>query len=577
MRAILYLVCIALIFSGVAFSQVVSDPNTDISMSYGRGSLDISRNLQITPAGMISSTTGAAVPIYQSKVIIRIVNNANTPKTNMSITEDISYVPPNAKITYSTMPTKQDGTYSSWDIGTLQPNQMYEISFSAPAIISKAGFEVLPAPSISYDRQKAVFNGPKLVQVQKTILLEVFDKAGKPISGATISVTSPDSKVSVVNTDEKGQARVLAQQTGFYQYEVSDYDAGKLQSTQVVAQLAEQGQNEPAVVPTQPVQTKPSQTTQTEPDIFAMVFAILPMLLVVFVVIAIVYAIYKYFNTPIDDGNDEPIPPAPATRPSISGEGNKSLQEEGEWKRADTISTKDEIEDDAQIVNATQDMISRRKGMSPISDEREKEQMQEEEKKASDEADEKEKNEEQEDEDDSGEEKSSDDKEDEEISDIEGIGSGEPDTVLGKQESSDEEHIDDDAIKKTIAELEQLREQLRSNIQGQPEREEESVQEEEKPKAKKPAHQLSGIVEQGRKMQKENLIKEDIGKLLQETGQIKKPAQVQPKVLKKTAPVIKPIKKKPLKLAAKKPAKAQKKTGKKASVKKIKPAKKKKK
>ncbi|MFH1306897.1 MAG: hypothetical protein ABIH83_04565 [Candidatus Micrarchaeota archaeon] len=470
--------------------------HTDLTTHFSTGSLNIERNLVIKPVERVSSSTGAVASRYESIITIKIKNLAKEAKTDFVIQEDLTYLPQDVKPSYNIQPKIEDAFSALWKKNILEAGEEYEIIMRLPGMVSADEMKSLPIPGIEYNMPKAVLQAPEFTEKDGNIMLELADSYGNGISNAFIRIGYPDGESKLVATDREGKVGIIAEQIGFYTFSVPDYDVGGVEKTQTVKEIIEfNGEKEEEV-----------EEKEEGGDVLGPLASILPILLGLAIALVIAFSIYRYFSSPVDE-EEKPLPPAPATKPATK-DADERVEEieymQGEQPIApplmpDMAEIREEEGQASEDVSAiSQDMIARRR------EKREEEvlEMAEEEERAE-----------------SGEEVSG----KEEAGEMEWEGKEEE----MPQPEIKEEQIDDDAIKKTIAELEQLREQLKEGKKDEIEELQEEAQEdmpiEQEYEFKAPVEeeetekQMQGIMKEVQEQSRKELIDEDIGKLLKET------------------------------------------------------------
>jgi len=526
---IVFFCSLMLILLGATFSQTI--PNTDTTQYYNQGSLQIQRNLIVKPAGFVSSTTGAALEKYESIVTIIIRNSGADTKANLVVIEDLTYVPPNSKVTFNTQP-KINRNYARWEIGDIVSGQSIHLRFSTPAIISESAFNELDAPSVEYTRNPATIEVSQKVELGSSINISLKNNRGVGISSGFIQVKYPDSEVKIIETDSYGNVRIIAQQIGTYSFSAPDYS--------VTPKIARVTAIQKPVAPDKP---KNNQTAQPEQTIdVSKAFFEFWYLVAIPIALILAYLGYRYLTTPLDE-DDEPIPPAPATRPQIIEASSKkdTYGEEDEQKPVEPYSQP------AQSQNEdTHSLISKRRNAQkeqPPQQEFAKEET------------------------DSGthqiekflNKSEEDDEEENRLAIVHGDEAEHKENMGRKNKQPQNSEIDEDAIRKTIEELEQLREELKGGSSAHEENDED-VEEDKKDAP------FQSIVRKARDSEREKVINEDIGQLLDENkkdapilvpskgkrGRVVKIAHT-----KKVSKVLSRIKMPKPKAGVKKPAKAQ--------------------
>ncbi|MDE1798111.1 MAG: hypothetical protein KGH63_01755 [Candidatus Micrarchaeota archaeon] len=295
------LLAVALALSGLGHANA--------QVNYSLGHIQIQRTLDVRQIGRIDPGTGAAIPVDESTVSLKITNTGPLDLQSVVIEENLDYLPPHARLSFSQQPVS-DGRVARWTMATLPAGGTFSVWFTAPVSVPDDALTQAQAPSVSFTRAAARLSLPPSVDAGQDVALRLRTPDGQPLSGALIEVSAPDGTVRQLETDSEGRASFTASRAGFYTYGVPDYDVGFISSTEAEAPAAAVP---PTVATLTPVAPKPA-----EADYGQTLWGLAPLAVGLALVAAIAFALYTYFNTmPGDEG--EPMPPAPATRPS-SGE-----------------------------------------------------------------------------------------------------------------------------------------------------------------------------------------------------------------------------------------------------------------
>ena len=106
----LFVIAALALISACAYAQIASVP-------YQQGDLLITRSLNSISEGMISYTTSTAVYAVTSEISIRVNNTGELEMPNATLVEDLTYLPPNAKIEFLQAPSQIDGSSLYENIG----------------------------------------------------------------------------------------------------------------------------------------------------------------------------------------------------------------------------------------------------------------------------------------------------------------------------------------------------------------------------------------------------------------------------------------------------------------------------
>jgi len=183
-----------------------------------------------------------------------------------------------------------------------------------------------------------------------------------PISGAEVRVNTPAGETLLLTTDALGKADYIPTDSGFYTYSVDGYELTP-PTTNVEQAAIEAPATAGAVVPND----KPSGT-----DILGMVAGAGPIIAVILFLGIIAFALYAYLTTSEDRQENEPMPPAPATRPRINDAEQAVAEQSGSDGRikyavsygAAPVPREQENAEEAAMQEQTRAMIEKRKGAS---------------------------------------------------------------------------------------------------------------------------------------------------------------------------------------------------------------------
>jgi len=314
-----FIFLITLLLASFAFAQGM-EASGDVSVQYVQGGLELERILQIKPATTVYAATGAMVQAYESHITIIVKNVAQDAKKNLILEEDLSYLPPNARITYVISPDISDGRGAKWNIDSLLSGKSFEIKFSVPAIIPAQRVKQLPAPKVYFESGGYELVVPAKVSKGDGIELEAKSAAGMPVPGALIYVTYPDGRESAVATGADGKVKILAELEGEYLFQMQSGGQG----AKTIASIIEES------VPVQP-DIKEEAQEEAGFDFLGAIISAFAFAIGAIVIIAILYSIYKYLTAPVEDEEGSPLPPAPATKMpthEVDGERMQMAQED---------------------------------------------------------------------------------------------------------------------------------------------------------------------------------------------------------------------------------------------------------
>lgn len=275
---------------------------------YSMHGLEVKRIFVSEPTQEMDLVRDEIVPAHRSVMTIRILNTGDEEKNDVILTEDLAYIPANAMIEFDPQPAS-NGRSVDWRIARLAPKDFIDVSYVIDALVSKSAILDLPAPKISYDVTKAMLIAPNSVDVGEKIELTLLDERGKmPLSDVVITVTNPQSTKIKVKTDNYGKAVFVATQKGAYRFASDDYQLIRSDTTYSVS-AKEQGDTDP--------QTKRDEDRGSDFDALAAagsIFALWPIAAAGLIAIAVLVLIFNFFNSPVEE---EDIPAAPSTRPMV--------------------------------------------------------------------------------------------------------------------------------------------------------------------------------------------------------------------------------------------------------------------
>jgi hypothetical protein len=433
-------------FASFVYSQVESEIKT-----YTIGDFILTKNYILEEYKLFNPNTGAVQTNYNTIFSISI-KNTKTPKSGVFLYQDVSFIPTTMKINFDLSPQNSSGNYIIWNFGLIDKDQEVKIKMVVNGNVPKEKFLSQISTTIKYNPPSLILDAPLEGIKGEVIEITLKDMQNNPLRNLKVDVITPDGARLSYYTDQNGKIKFLAQSTGFYSYEVSGYEIGK-KYTQILetSTIKEQPNNTQA-------QTSTPQEQKSE-DIFGFIFNILSWVVGIGILIALIYFIYqlyKQFKSTQKAGTEEEvyIPPAgsyPQTtikeedtqadlirdvkekisRPILSSKTTK--EEELKEEQVEEELDEDSFEEQSALL-----LKKRRVGKVLESSSIQEEQELKEDQEAF----------------------IADDYTQDEYTKEEELKEEEEYKKVQKEEEFDEE-IDEDAIKKTIAELEQLREELK--------------------------------------------------------------------------------------------------------------------
>ncbi len=297
----------------MGFLLLLSAIHADTTASYTQDGLLIERTMQIRPINSISTTTGALRALNGTIITLSVTNRGPSDRHNLTLEEDITYLPSYIRIIYSIKPSQTDGRRVLWNVGDLPAGSRFEVSFSLPTPVSDAAVESAKPPTVRSARPPAEIIVPNIVDRGQTVVLRLTTPDGVPINDAQVELISPGGIRSSGTTDAMGRFVFVADQAGYYTYSIPDFTAGAIPATE---------SRVPVVVtpPTTGAITPVSNASSSTPLFsFDALIGLWPLVGGLLIIGLLAFGIYSYFNRPSDDS---PTAPAPAFRPPVrDGDG----------------------------------------------------------------------------------------------------------------------------------------------------------------------------------------------------------------------------------------------------------------
>ncbi len=291
----------------------------DYTSNYEQNGLSVQRFMQIRPMDSINPNTGIIHSRNGTVIILTVTNNGPSDRQNLTLSEDLSYLPPYIPITYSIRPSSTDGRQAAWNAGDLPAGRRFEVVFSLPVVVDDMAAKSAKPPVTSSAHPPAELSAPTLVDKGQTVSLQLLTPTGLPISGATIQLIMPSGlRVSGV-TDANGRYAYSADQSGFYTYGIPDYLVGVIPATESRVPVVVAPPTTGAITPLANNSNSTSQPLFNADQLLGL----WPFAGGFLLVGLIAFGLYGYFNRPIIDDRG-PTPPAPATRPPVHDGGSAS-------------------------------------------------------------------------------------------------------------------------------------------------------------------------------------------------------------------------------------------------------------
>ncbi|MFN3910137.1 MAG: hypothetical protein ACK4J0_02815 [Candidatus Anstonellaceae archaeon] len=406
MGSIKFLLILFLIF-GFSFSVILANEIKTTTIS----DFLITKNCIIELEESINPNTGAKLTKVSSLFTIELTNSKSA-KQKVVLEQDISYLPSSIKPTFNINPTSTPGNYVSWDLGAMDIGQTQTIKILVPSKVSCDRFFKDNSLFLNYKKPAAVLQASPSVQKGDFIEVSLKDPQNKPLKNVLVVVIKPSQLKFEYLTNQDGKIRILADESGVYSYQVYDYEVNTF-TTKVLESIPQQNLT----------QNEKSQTKE-EFD-FSIIFNFVGIIFVLGAILG-VYLLFRHLN----QNKEEEVHVPEAYAENLEGSLAKKFREEYEEKikgKGADYNEEEKKQEEEDFDKKTTELISKRKVHSLFQQEKEPDKLEQILK--------------------------AEEFQSEELS-------KESEEKIEKEEL-DEDEIDEEAIKKTIAELEQLREELK--------------------------------------------------------------------------------------------------------------------
>gem|GEM_PF-5650119 len=394
-----------------------------------------------------SPDAGVVETDYGSIVTLTLLNMRSEPLQKVEFTEDLAWIPSTKTVTFSVAPDNNDGRRATWFVSSLGAGQQVKITYNVDGALNPENAKTLALPKFTFQENKAVLSATRNVRQGETVRLALSTTDGKPAAGAKIKVSTPSGENLVLQSDAFGKVDYTPVDSGFYTYGVEGFIVDFLPTTQVEQVLMSSPPAAAAAVP------------KNEESVLAVLSGIWPIAGAVLLVGLVAFALYAYLNT---SPKEEDAPAGTSFEPS-SARQEASTQQDG--MKYSISYGKDGAPPDAgsadEVKEQTRSLVEMRKSQAE-KPEYEEAAVTETSELAAREVFE-----------------SKQAEHDESL----------PQWMKGTQESYEGEGtvVDDDTIQKTIAELEQLRAQLRERQESSKAGAQEAARQPQEPEEPEPA------------------------------------------------------------------------------------------
>ena len=309
-----------LIFLSVSLADNYS---TKYSAEYTAGDwLNVTRTVQQTDnpcfgaaVSNVCMNDGAVYPPGEQNglstmVTLSVQNIGQIERDNISIGEDLSFVPDGAKLEFFPAPSTNDGRQVFWAIGNLQPNESRSVSYGFSAMLRGGAEQGMPQLSVVSQPVFVYLSAPAASTVGDSLAIMLRTSSGKPVSGAVVYVVSPDGSRHPLLTGRDGVATFTASTLGRYTYSVDGYQLQAPVSTN-------------AGLPASPVA---AAAVGDSGLLFSSLAGMLPVLAAIFAIAVLVLIIYNFFASRREDDDDSYMQPQPGTPAAQSAMPASSAQ-----------------------------------------------------------------------------------------------------------------------------------------------------------------------------------------------------------------------------------------------------------
>ena len=215
-----------------------------------------------------------------TNVTITVENVGQIERRNISVGEDLTFVPDGAEVDFFPVPSSGDGEQVFWAIGSLQPNESKSVSYWFSATLSEGLLQRIPEASIVSQPVFVSLSAPRASTVGDTLSIALQTASGQPVGGATVYVLFPDGSRLPLLTGRNGVATFTASRQGGYSYSVDGYQLEAPVSTDAGAPEAA-----PPVV----------AAAVGNSGLLSSLAGILPILGAIFAIAVVILIIYNFF------------------------------------------------------------------------------------------------------------------------------------------------------------------------------------------------------------------------------------------------------------------------------------------
>ncbi|MEM3362482.1 MAG: hypothetical protein QXV83_04105 [Candidatus Anstonellaceae archaeon] len=387
----------------------------------------ITKTCVVESYDIINPNTGAKSTNYQTLLNIKI-KNTRTIKQKLILEQDNSFIPNTIEVKFNLKPISAEGNYYKWDLGMLDVDQEKEIVISLKTQIDCERFLRDYGTVVNYTRPYTklfTIEGEKTATKGERVSLYIKNLEGQPAINVAVVIKKPSGAKVQYYTTKEGKLEFLADEEGTYFVESIGTQIGLEELVRVYA-LNKTNET---------ITNHSSQTKKPQESGFSADYYSIAGLFIIILMIAGAYFVYKKMFEK-KEYEEVYIPPAAAPTSTSDLQYKNELEAETEEKIKNIEKTQEnEIEQNEEesdeILSLTSSLVEKRRKLLNQKQKIEefvKKELQTE----------------------IGEEEKQQLQQREEMGEME----------IEEEEFEDEE-IDEEAIKKTIEELEQLRQELK--------------------------------------------------------------------------------------------------------------------
>ena len=250
---------------------------------------------------------GAIQPNYgttntKTQVTLSVKNVGPVDRTGVDLTEDLSYVPAGARVTFSPLPSSSDGRTATWTMATLAKGASRDFTYEISARVPSATLSGMPDVAVAADPAVVSLEAPYTIKSGEKVSAVVKSAAGKPLSNTIVIVTYPDGIKHPLRSDIYGMIKFTAADEGTYKYSLEGYSLSEEAATQA-----------------EPVQQIPSAPVAATVDtgLASSIMGVLPILAAIFAIAVIALILYNFFTSRRAD-EDEYLPSNVPAQPGMA-------------------------------------------------------------------------------------------------------------------------------------------------------------------------------------------------------------------------------------------------------------------